>query len=229
MRQLFPILALLLAVLVGPILLRPKGERGTRAGDRTLVVITPHNEAIRSEFGRAFAAQYLARTGQRVRVDWRTPGGTSEIGRYVASEYLAAFQNHWTRTLGRPWSKAIETSFDNPKVVPAADPARDTPEQQARRAFLASDVGGKLDLFFGGGAYDFQQQAKAGRLVDCGFIQAHPELFGDGSGKIPQTLSGEPFWDPQGRWVGNVVSSFGICYNTDSLVRLGIAPPPGAR
>lgn len=226
MRQLFPILALLLAVLVGPILLRPKGERGTRAGDRTLVVITPHNEAIRSEFGRAFATQYLARTGQRVRVDWRTPGGTSEIGRYVASEYLAAFQNHWTRTLGRPWSKAIETSFDNPKVVPAADPARDTPEQQARRAFLASDVGGKLDLFFGGGAYDFQQQAKAGRLVDCGFIQAHPELFGDGSGKIPQTLSGEPFWDPQGRWVGNVVSSFGICYNTDSLVRLGIAPPP---
>ncbi len=226
MRQLFPILALLLAVLVGPILLRPKGERGTRAGDQTLVVITPHNEAIRSEFGRAFAAQYLARTGQRVRVDWRTPGGTSEIGRYVASEYLAAFQNHWTRTLGRSWSKAIETSFDNPKVVPAADPARDTPEQQARRAFLASDVGGKLDLFFGGGAYDFQQQAKAGRLVDCGFIQAHPELFGAGSGKIPQTLSGEPFWDPQGRWVGNVVSSFGICYNTDSLVRLGIAPPP---
>jgi ABC-type Fe3+ transport system substrate-binding protein len=226
MRQLFPILALLLAVLVGPILLRPKGERVTRAGEQALVVITPHSEAIRSEFGRAFAAQYLVRTGQRVRVDWRTPGGTSEIGRYVASEYLAAFQNHWTRTLGRPWSKVVETGFDNAKVVPASNPAQDTPEQQARRAFLASNVGCKIDLFFGGGAYDFQQQAKAGRLVDCGFATAHPELFGDGAGKIPQTLSGEPFWDPQGRWIGNVVSSFGICYNMDSLARLGIAPPP---
>lgn len=226
MRQLFPILALLLAVLVGPILLRPNGERVTRAGEQALVVITPHSEAIRSEFGRAFAAQYLARTGQRVRVDWRTPGGTSEIGRYVASEYLAAFQNHWTRTLGRPWSKVVETGFDNAKVVPASNPAQDTPEQQARRAFLASNVGCKIDLFFGGGAYDFQQQAKAGRLVDCGFATAHPELFGDGAGKIPETLSGEPFWDPQGRWIGNVVSSFGICYNMDSLARLGIAPPP---
>ena len=226
MRQLFPILALLLAVVVGPILLRPKGERGTRAGEQALVVITPHSEAIRSEFGRAFAAQYLARTGQRVRVDWRTPGGTSEIGRYVESEYIAAFQNHWERTLGRSWSKAVEKGFGNAKVAPGADPAQDTPEQQARRAFLDSNVGCKIDLFFGGGAYDFQQQAKAGRLVDCGFIKGHPELFGDGAGKIPQTLSGEPFWDPQGRWIGNVVSSFGICYNTDSLARLGIAPPP---
>lgn len=226
MNRSWPIMLALAVVLVGPILLRPKGERVTRAGEQALVVITPHSEAIRSEFGRAFAAEYLARTGQRVRVDWRTPGGTSEIGRYVESEYIAAFQNHWERTLGRSWSKAVEKGFGNAKVAPGADPAQDTPEQQARRAFLASNVGCKIDLFFGGGAYDFQQQAKAGRLVDCGFATAHPELFGDGAGKIPETLSGEPFWDPQGRWIGNVVSSFGICYNTDSLARLGIAPPP---
>ncbi len=224
MKTTWPLLLALVAVLLGPILLRPKQERG-HAGERALVIITPHNESIRSEFGRAFEAQYLAKTGQRVRVDWRTPGGTSEIGRYVASEYLAAFQNLWTNTLGKPWSKAVEASFDNGKIVPAKDPAQDTLEQQARRAFLASEVGCKIDLFFGGGAYDFQQQAKAGRLVDCGFIKAHPELFGDGAGQIPQTVSGEPFWDPQGRWIGNVVSSFGICFNTDSLARLGLPPP----
>ena len=225
MKTIWPLLLALVAVLLGPILMRPKQERGAQAGGRGLVIITPHNESIRSEFGRAFEAQYFARTGERVRVDWRTPGGTSEIGRYVASEYLAAFQNHWTRTLGKPWSKVVESSFDNGKVAPSKDPAQDTPEQAARRAFLASDVGCKIDLFFGGGAYDFQQQAKAGRLVDCGFIKAHPELFGDGAGKIPQTVSGEPFWDPQGRWIGNVVSSFGICFNTDALARLGLAPP----
>ena len=193
MKTIWPLLLALVAVLLGPILMRPKQERGAQAGERALVIITPHNESIRSEFGRAVEAQYFARTGERVRVDWRTPGGTSEIGRYVASEYLAAFQNHWTHTLGKPWSKVVESSFDNGKVAPSKDPAQDTPEQAARRAFLASEVGCKIDLFFGGGAYDFQQQAKAGRIVDCGFLKAHPELFGDGAGQIPQTVSGEPF------------------------------------
>ena len=222
-RQL-PLLLALVAVLSGPILLRPRQPGDPQAGERALVIITPHNESIRSEFGRAFEEQYLARTGTRVRVDWRTPGGTSEIGRYVASEFLASFQNHWVNTLHRPWSKIVETSFDNPRVVPAATPAEDTPPQQARRAFLDSQVGSKIDLFFGGGAYDFEQQARAGRLVDSGFLGAHPELFNDQV--IPQKVSGEPFWDPKGRWLGSVISSFGICYNPDVLARLGITHPP---
>ena len=222
-RQL-PLLLALVAVLLGPILLRPKQTGGPQAGELALVIVTPHNESIRSEFGRVFETQYLARTGKRVRVDWRTPGGTSEIGRYIASEYLASFQNYWTGTLGRPWSKVVETSFDNPRVTPGASPAKDTPPEQARRAFLESNVGCKIDLFFGGGAYDFEQQAKAGRLVDCGFIKEHPELFN--ARVIPQNVSGEPFWDSQGRWIGNVISSFGICYNPDALARLGIAEPP---
>ena len=224
MGRQWPLILALVAVLVGPIVLRPKKSSAPRAGEQALVIITPHNEAIRSEFGRAFEEHYLARTGRRVRVDWRTPGGTSEIGRYVASEYLASFQNHWTGQLGRPWSKVVATSFDSSRVTLGAPPAEDTPPQQARRAFLDSKVGCKIDLFFGGGAYDFEQQARAGRLVDSGFVRAHPELFNDRV--IPQTLGGEPFWDPKGRWIGSVISSFGICYNPDALARLGITPSP---
>jgi ABC-type Fe3+ transport system substrate-binding protein len=219
-----PLLLALFAVLVGPILLRPKQPGAPRAGEQALVIITPHNESIRSEFGRAFEEQYLARTGKRVRVDWRTPGGTSEIGRYVASEYLASFQNHWKNTLQRPWSKDVEMSFDNSRVTLPPTAAEDTLPQQARRAFLDSNVGCKIDVFFGGGAYDFEQQARAGRLIDSGFIRQHPELFNEQV--IPQKLGGEPFWDPKGRWIGSVISSFGICYNPDALARLGIAPPP---
>jgi ABC-type Fe3+ transport system substrate-binding protein len=224
MGRQFPLLLAMLAVIVGPILLRPHNASSPKAGERTVVIVTPHNESIRYEFGRAFEEHYFARTGQRVHVDWRTPGGTSEIARYVASEYLASFQNHWTHTLGHAWSKAVETSFDNARVPLAATPAEDTPQQQARRAFLESAVGCKIDLFFGGGAYDFEQQSRAGRLVDCGFVKEHSELFNEQV--IPQKLSGEPFWDPQGRWIGSVISSFGICYNPDALARLGIAPPP---
>jgi ABC-type Fe3+ transport system substrate-binding protein len=221
-----PLFVLLAIVLIAPIALRPKDTRSLNpaAGERTLVLITPHNESIRSEFSRGFESDYFARTGTRVRLDWRTPGGTSEIARYVASEYLAAFQDLWTRKLGKPWSGAVAASFDNPKIVLDDTPADDTVEQQARRAFLASQVSCKLDVFFGGGSFDFEQQARAGRLVDTGFVREHPELFNDQV--IPRTVSGEPFWDPQGRWIGNVISSFGIVYNTDSLRRLGIERPP---
>ena len=210
---------LLLAVLLGPIALRPRRDAAPRAGERALVLITPHNEAIRAEFGRAFSAHYEKKFGKRVHMDFRTPGGTSEIGRYVAGEYVGAFQNYWTRTLGKPWSATVERNFANPKA-----PVDDALAQEARKAFLASNVSCKMDLFFGGGAFDFQSQAAAGYLVDCEFVGKHPEIFNERV--IPQTLSGEPFYDPQGRWMGSVVSSFGIVYNTDSLARLGIAQPP---
>ena len=219
-----PLLALLAAILLAPILLRPKEQITADANTETVVIVTPHNEAIRYEFSRAFEAWYFAKTGRRARVDWRTPGGTSEIARYVASEYVASFQEYWTRRLGRPWSKVVEASFDNPKITPATSSAQDSEAQAARRAFLDSKVGSRLDLFFGGGSFDFEQQAKAGRLVDCGFVAAHPELFNDRV--IPRVVSGEPYWDPKGRWIGTVISSFGICYNTDVLSRLGVTRPP---
>lgn len=223
MRRQLPLLIVLSVVLLGPIFLRPKQDHAPRAGERALIIVTPHNEAIRSEFGRAFSAHYLQKTGQRVRVDWRTPGGTSEIARYVASEYLASFETHWTKVLRQPWTSAVERSFDNSKVEPGPDPAADSIEQRARRAFLASDVTCRLDLFFGGGSPDFIAQASAGRLVDSGFLGAHPELFGPGA--IPEKVSGEPYWDSKGRWVGACISAFGICSNTDSLQRIGAALP----
>jgi len=219
-----PLLALLVAILAAPILLRPKAQITVDANAETVVIVTPHNESIRYEFSRAFEAWYFAKTGRRARVDWRTPGGTSEIARYMASEYFASFQEYWTHRLGRPWSKVVETSFDNPKISPAASAAEDTEAQAARRAFLDSDVGSRIDLFFGGGSFDFDQQAKAGRLVDCGYVAAHPELFNDQV--IPRVVSGEPYWDSKGRWIGTVISSFGICYNTDELSRLGVTRPP---
>ena len=226
MSRQIPLFLALIAILAGPILLRPKGKDISTGSTRTVVIISPHNEAIRYEFGRAFEEWYLSHRGQRVHVDWRTPGGTSEIARYVDSEYLGSFSHYWTDTLLRPWSKQVEASFANRKIVLGNDPAHDTPEQQARRAFLASAVSCKLDLFFGGGAFDFQQSAGKGQLVDCGFLKAHPEMFGDHPGQIPKFVSGEPYWDPAGRWIGTVISAFGICYNPDVLHRLGITPPP---
>lgn len=215
----------LAGVILLPVLLRPVGTRQAagkaKEGDETLVIVTPHNEATRYEFTRAFAAWHRARTGRSVSLDWRTPGGASDIARYIASEYLGAFRLHWERTLGRPWSAEVGAAFDNPHVQPGTQ----TPAARARKAFLESEVGCGVDLYFGGGSYDLIQQANAGRLVDCGIIAAHPELF-QGQGAIPQSFGGEPLYDPEGRWVGAALSAFGLCYNTDALARLGIGRVP---
>lgn len=213
------IFGLLGVLLAGPFLLRPE-EDLLGSADRTLVIVSPHNEAIRYEFSHAFARHMKERTGQTVRIDWRMPGGTSEIRRYLQSEYLAAFSVYWRNTLGRRWDATVQGAFDNPRI----DPDGEGPEAEARRLFLESDVGIGIDLFFGGGTYDFEIQAAAGRLINAEMQERHPLWFTDES--IPQQVSGEPYWDPEGRWVGVCLSAFGICYNKDVLERLGVAQAP---
>jgi ABC-type Fe3+ transport system substrate-binding protein len=213
MKAALPFAVLLAVLLLGPILLHRQEGRSGGGADETLVIITPHNEATRYEFGRAFREAHFAKTGRRVFVDWRTAGGTSEIARYVAAQFLGSFRAYWTGTLHRAWTPEC-AAFDDPKAAAGS--------LAARNAFLASNAGCGVDLFFGGGSFDYMQMAAAGRLVNSGVVAAHPELFG---GQIPQSLGGEPLWDPKGCWVGACLGAFGICYNTDSLARLGIAPP----
>ncbi|HEY0945370.1 MAG TPA: extracellular solute-binding protein [Opitutaceae bacterium] len=211
----FLALAVTLAV---PFLLRPK-EASRRQADETLVIITPHNEALRHEFGVGFRKWYRERTGKDVFIDWRVIGGTSEIARFLEGEYVASFQNFWIHQLRRPWSNEVQAGFHNGRL-PVDAPAM---VKEARAAFLASDVGCGIDLFFGGGTYDFVRQAQAGRLVGSGMLQKHPEWFTDDV--IPQTYAGEEYWDKEGRWLGTVLSSYGIIYNQDSLSRLGVPVP----
>ena len=154
----FAVFAALALILVLPFALKPKESLLATAQD-SLVIVTPHNEAIRYEFSRAFGEFYKEKTGRTIRIDWRLPGGTSEIARYLKGEYYAAFEYAW-KSSGRPWTAETAGAFDNPRVDPAQSPAR--------RAFLESRTGIGVDLFFGGGSFDFTQQAEAGRLVDCG-------------------------------------------------------------
>jgi iron(III) transport system substrate-binding protein len=220
------LLVLALAIVVGlPFLLKPKNSLLAGA-DETLVIITPNNEAIRYEFARGFRDWYRARTGHVVRIDWRVPGGTSDITRYLASAYEGPFEDTWRRKLKLPWSDAVQRAFDDPHLRVGSDLDRDSIPQMARQVFLDSNIGVGIDLFFGGGSFDFAQQAAAGRLVNSGFIAAHPDLFGSGPAEIPPTLGGEPFWDKGGAWFGTVVSAYGICYNDDVLARLHVTQPP---
>lgn len=212
------LLVALFLTLALPFLLRPAREAVSRA-DEVLVIITPHNEAIRHEFAAGFRAWYLERTGRTVGIDWRTIGGTSEITRYLEGEYTAGFRNLWTNQMGRRWSALVQEGFVSHRLTEESA----AEAWEAREAFLASNVSCGIDLFFGGGAYDFMVQARAGRIVDSGLLEARPEWFNDEV--IPIQHAGDDFYDPEGRWIGVVLSAFGIIYNQDSLARLGLSKP----
>lgn len=208
-----------LAVLIAlPFILKPRGLYVQSAQD-TLSILSPHNEAIRFEFTRAFTKYYQQRTGRTIRLDWRMIGGAGDIMRYVKSEYRASFAQ-WCTKRGLPITKEWLYVFDDASLQLPLERERDSSKQAARRAFLESDTGIGIDLLFGGGAIDFIQQADAGRLVDCELLKTHPKWFRPES--IPVEISGAPCYDPQGRWIGTCLTSFGICFNTDSLTRLGV-------
>ncbi len=77
------------AVLAVPFALRPAVER-RRPDALPLVIISPHNEAIRHEFDLAFRKWHMKRFGRDVNIDWRNIGGTSEIVRYINGAFTAA-------------------------------------------------------------------------------------------------------------------------------------------
>ncbi|PYK97820.1 MAG: hypothetical protein DME19_14870 [Verrucomicrobia bacterium] len=68
--------AILLAFAVSPVL-----------AENRLTILSPHNEAIRYEFGRGFDRWHRRRFGEGVALEWRDAGGTSDALRFVQSEF----------------------------------------------------------------------------------------------------------------------------------------------
>ena len=85
-------LVLLALLVAAPFVLRP-AEEPPPPGARTLVVVSPHNEQIRTEFAWAFDHWHRERYGERVHVAWSVPGGTSEIRRMLQAEFTAAIES----------------------------------------------------------------------------------------------------------------------------------------
>lgn len=85
------IVGLLALIVALPLVLRREtASVSRRMADDHLVILTPHNESIRQEFGEAFAKHWLEMTGRTIHLDWRTPGGTSEIRMVLDAGFKAA-------------------------------------------------------------------------------------------------------------------------------------------
>ena len=208
-----------LAILVAiPLMLQPADVQKQTEAER-IIVLTPHNEAIRFEFGHAFSEHCKEKHGRTVEIDWRAPGGTSEIVRFIDDQYVSAFRRYWLDQ-GREWTREVHKSFDDRRFN---EETATSLERQAHSEFLASEIGIGIDLFFGGGEYYMRQQAAKGHGVDAGLLEKHREWFSEDA--IPASFSGEHFYDPKGRYYGTCLSAFGICYNPERLKLLPALPP----
>ena len=188
--------------------------------------MTPHVESIRNEFEAAFQRWMKEKHQRSVVIDWRVPGGTSEISKVVTSEYRAAFEYYWNKESGDPWQDhLLRTAFSDPK---------DT--SQARNIWLASNTGIGIDVFFGGGTPDFAAMKKSGYIVPgdaakglgiLGVKAAHPDWFG-GNPPFPKNGPAKPTSTPTSPGSEPVLSSFGICYNIDFHQRRGYSRLAGS-
>ena len=215
-RNIILILLTIAAVIALPFLLRRPGVRLTDQTDDTVVIVTPHNEAIRLELEVGFREWYQKQTGRTVNVDWRAPGSTGNIIRLLHTSYENAFKNHWTQNLHRPWTHEAKSNYNQEHPKSALG-------KEAREAFLASNVGCGMDLFFGGAVGEYKKLAIVGLLVPCDLPQRHPEWFNENI--ISKELAGDSLYDADGRWMPAVLSTFGIMYNTDRIKDLNIDAP----
>lgn len=226
MSRYLAILLLAALVIALPFVFRQPGpDTGWEPGDPVLVIVTPHNEAIRYEFARGFSAWHDREYGAPVKIDWRAIGGTTEIMRYMVSEYVNAARA-WRQGQGEAWPPGAGEAMTGRSLD------ADWPEelQELHRAFRATDdpeqFTCKIDLFFGGGEYDHNLAFRQGLTVAPWPGDPPPDLFtaADGAVLIPEGLSGETWRTPT--LFGNALSTIGICYNLDRLRELGVTTPP---
>jgi ABC-type Fe3+ transport system substrate-binding protein len=86
------ILGLLGIVLGVPFVFKPADAShtaGNADGSARLVIITPHNEQIRSEIANAFNTYRKALGKEPIGFDWRTSGGTSDLRKMVIADFTA--------------------------------------------------------------------------------------------------------------------------------------------
>jgi len=141
-RRYGPVLLLVL-VLAAPFVLRvAAGRQGDapRGGTQSLVIISPHNEAIRGEFQDAFSAWHRDTFGQPVLIDFRNPGGANEIVRvFEASRRL--YETLGTYRIDLVWGGGDYLFDQQLKRLGCLDGVRLRPDLM-RAAYPEPDLGG---------------------------------------------------------------------------------------
>lgn len=236
MKKIVSVLFAAVFMIALPFIFRPETKSGVwKEGDPVLTVVSPHNEAIRQEFADGFSAWHERKYGSPVRIDWRNIGGTTEIMRYLSSEYIGSMKGWWERSGGK-WPAVAATCMLDLRFDFSSQAAQENnPEvlREIQAAFRTNDspdvATSGIDLFFGGGVYDHGKAERQGLSVPpwSSPEAVPPGIFADAEGElIPVSVAGET-WRGKS-FFGTVLSTFGICWNPDRLADLGIAEAPSS-
>lgn len=198
------LIALAFIVILGvPFVAKPRSEsRQDAANERTLVIISPHVQQIRDEFAKGFAEWSLRTTGQRVRIVWNIPGGTSEIIKTLQAQYTAAIKNG---DIGPDGSC-------KPGVIPIDLMLGGGSYDHGR---LKRGVTVKLATPTGEQDVNMTMSVPAG--IDPATLK---EWFGENK------IGAQNLYEPGQYWIGTALSSFGIVFNRE-MCRERNLPDPG--
>lgn len=193
-------------VLGVPFIFRPP-EATPASNAATLVVITPHNEQIRLEFATAFDKWHREHFSQPAVIDWRQPGGTSEIRKQLNALYKKAIATGQLKPDGTlaygtmPFDICFGGgSYEHDQLRVGVS---DTPPGSKEPVTLSISVPA--------GFSDEEMKAWFGdNVIGSGFLYEP----GDPKKNIPGQ-----------NWIGSALSGFGIVYNRDALKRLGLPEP----
>jgi iron(III) transport system substrate-binding protein len=210
MRTTQVVIFLALALILGvPWVLRPPAEsRVELPPDRVLVVVTPHVPQIQREFSRAFEHWHLREHGTQVRLDWRQPGGTSDIMKMLEAHFQAAAKGGAFR-----WR---DGEVDCDVGATAFDVMMGGGSYEFGRLKRGVRVSGEVVPGAAAGDVEIPMSAPAGfdqKTLD--------EWYGEnrvGAGLL---------YDPQQHWFGTALSGFGIVFNKELFDHLGLPHPDG--
>lgn len=229
------VVTLFVLVLLLPLIFEGEPAAGIDA-ERQLVIVTPHNEQIRSEFEHAFEAWHQRTFDEPVDVVWSVPGGTSEIRRMLLAQWAAALEQGY-----QPGGDADLVfgggSYEHGKLKRGV--------VKNLHGLSGSELRDWLSRI---GVEDAEAAVAAGG-VDVGIV--HVELVSNEDGvwtitatagisdvppidveRLPQlygrtSVAGTDLWDPDHRWFGTALSSFGLVANSDELAVRGLDAPDG--
>jgi ABC-type Fe3+ transport system substrate-binding protein len=184
-----------------PFVLRPSVPESKGKALQTLVVVTPHVPQIRAEFATAFSEWHQRHYGEPVAIDYRAPGGTSEILTQLESQYQAAAKS----------GQFDLTDPKDPKAAPGTIP------------FDLVFGGGSYDHTRIKNGIKIERPGADGKpttitipmSIPAGFSQQQLDTwFGE------NIIGAQPLYDPQQYWIGVALSGFGIVYNKPEYQRL---------
>lgn len=206
-----------------------------------LVIISPHRDEIREEVALGFRSWFAARAqamheGARAGLRHYLKSGDEQDAVMASSAVdflkldwsrddlgaVAGAADAWQQSHAPATARALLAALDG---WPGADRPVEVVWQDigggtsaiaryVRSQFRESPAGIGIDLVFGGGTDIYLRFADEGLLAPLDMRHLI-------DGRIRATLNGVPLYDPQGRWFGPMLSSFGILCNREVLGRIG--------